>query len=55
MTGKNLIEKNVGNCFWSYDMKSKNARGKKHSFAKAEAKRASRAIRYDKSFMKEVV
>jgi len=38
MTGKNLIQKELGNCFWTGDMKFKNARGKKTSWTKAEAK-----------------
>ena len=50
MTGKKLIEKSLGNAFWGVDMKRKNARGKKTSWTKAEAKNASRKIRHNKSF-----
>lgn len=53
MTGKTLIQSTLGNCFWPSDMKIKNAHGKKHSFAKSEAKLASRKIRHDKSFLNE--
>lgn len=53
MTGKTLITKNLGNKFWEYDMKIKNARGKKRSFAKADAKNASRKIRHNKSYINE--
>ena len=50
MTGKKLIEKSLGNAFWSVDMKLRNARGKKTAWTKAEAKKASRKIRRDKSW-----
>lgn len=50
MTGKSIIQKELGNCFWPTDMKAKNARGKKHAWAKAEAKNASRKFRRDKSY-----
>ena len=54
MTGKNIIQKTLGNYFWSGDMKFKNARGKKTSWTKAEAKKASRTIRYDNSWKSEI-
>ena len=54
MTGKNLIQKILGNYFWVGDMKMKNARGKKTSWAKAEAKKASRTARHDKSWKNEI-
>lgn len=50
MKGKTLIEKKVGNKFWSADMKTKNARGKKRSQQKAEAERATRTIRRQSKF-----
>ena len=50
MTGKKLIEKSLGNAFWGVDMKLRNARGKKTKWTKAEAKKASRKIRRDKSW-----
>ena len=53
MTGKSLIQTTLGNCFWSSDMKEKNTHGKKQSFAKSEARRASRKIRHDKSYLNE--
>jgi len=47
MKGKTLIMKNCGENSeeWEYFVKSRNARGKKDSWCKAEAKRASRNIR----------
>ena len=54
MTGKNLILSVLGNVFWAGDMKFKNARGKKTSWTKAEAKRASRKIRHDKNYINEI-
>ena len=53
MTGKSIIQKELGNYFWPTDMKAKNARGKKHAWAKAEAKNASRKFRRDKSYNEE--
>ena len=55
MKGKTLIEKKVGNKFWSTDMKTKNARGKKRSQQKAEAERATRTIRRQSKFDKSVL
>lgn len=54
MTGKSLIQTTLGNCFWPSDMKEKNAHGKKHSFAKSEARRASRKIRHNKNYLNEI-
>ena len=54
MTGKNLIQKTLGNYFWAGDMKMKNARGKKTSWTKAEAKKASRTIRHNDSWKNEI-
>ena len=54
MTGKTLIQKNLGSCFWPFDMKEKNAHSKKHSMAKAEGKRASRKIRRDNSWKNDI-
>jgi len=54
MTGKNLIQKILGNYFWSGDMKFKNARGKKTSWTKAEAKNASRKFRHNNSWKSEI-
>ena len=54
MTGKSLIQTTLGNYFWAFDMKMKNARGKKHSFAKSEARCASRKIRHDKNYINEI-
>lgn len=54
MTGKNLITKALGDCFWPVDMKIKNSKGKKTAWTKAEAKNASRKVRYDKSYLKEI-
>jgi len=54
MTGKNIIQKELGNCFWSGDMKFKNARGKKTSWTKAEAKSASRKFRHNNNWKSEI-
>lgn len=54
MTGKNLITKALGNKFWSVDMKIKNSRGKKTAWTKAEAKNASRKVRYNNSYLNEI-
>ena len=54
MTGKNLILKTLGNYFWSGDMKYRNARDKKTSWTKAEAKRASRTTRHDNSWKNDI-
>ena len=54
MTGKNLITKATGNKFWAVDMKIKNSRGKKTAWTKAEAKNASRKVRHNNSYLKEV-
>ena len=54
MTGKTLIQSTLGNSFFTYDMKCKNARGKKTSWTKAEAKLASRKIRHDKNYLNEI-
>ena len=54
MTGKNLIQKTLGNCFWSVDMKMENARGKKTSWTKAEAKNGSRKFRYNNNWKSEI-
>lgn len=46
MKGKTLIMKNFGNSEeWEYWMKTRNARRKKDSWCKSEAKRVSRSIR----------
>lgn len=50
MTGKNLIQKALGNSFWGVDMKLKNAHGKKTAWTKVEAKNASRKIRHNKTW-----
>lgn len=54
MTGKTLIQKELGNVFWAGDMKYRNARGKKTSWTKAESKNASRKFRYNKSYLNEI-
>jgi len=54
MTGKNLIQKTLGNSFWAGDMKYKNARGKKTSWTKAEAKNGSRKFRHDNRWKIEI-
>jgi len=54
MTGKTLITKAIGNKFWEADMKVKNSSGKKTAWTIAEAKNASRKIRHNNSYLKEV-
>lgn len=53
MKGKTIIIRTLGNFFWQFDSKRKNARGKKRSWAKAEAKRASRAFRHKRKTISE--
>ena len=45
MQGKTLIMKSVGNKFWDEDMQWKNSKGKKHSWPRAEAKKAAKKLR----------
>ena len=47
MKGRTIIQKTLGNWFWQFDSKEKNARGKKHASVKAEAKRANRTFRHE--------
>ena len=54
MTGKNPIQKTLGNYFWAGDIKFKNARGKKTSWTKAEAKNGSRKFRYNNNWKSEI-
>ena len=54
MTEKNIIQKELGNCFWPGDMKFKNAHGKKTSWTKAEAKNGSRKFRYNNNWKSEI-
>ncbi len=54
MTGKTLISKSNGNKFFAVDMEIRNSRGKKTAWTKAEAKRASRKVRHNNSYLKEV-
>lgn len=46
MKGRTIIMKTLRrNWFWQFDIKERNARGKKDSWAEAEAKRANRTFR----------
>jgi len=54
MTGKNLITKAIGNKFFTIDMEIRNSRGKKTAWTKAEAKRASRKVRHNNSYLKDI-
>lgn len=50
ISGKQLLQKLSGNRFIDEAFIERNARGKKHAFAKSELKKSQRKFRRDKSY-----